>query len=712
MKPHSLLAIVASISAALVSSQTIADDHKATLANTSTNNTLSQHTLQAEDIFELEYATDPQVSPDGKWVVYTRRSNDIMTDSTRSNLWMAKTDGTMHRPLLSGKKAYYGAKWSPSGDRIAYLSNEEGKTQLYVRWMDTGQTALVSNVQKGMSNVTWSPDGQHLAFVMSVADTSRPFSVSMPKKPKGAKWSKPVQYVTKARYQADGAGILEPSFRHVFVIPANGGTARQLTSGNYNHGGTLAWTKDGGSIFFSANRSDNWEYETRESDIFSVVAFGENAGVLTQVTDLPGGEYSPTVSPNGKQLAFLHYDDKKLAYRNSHLFVKPLKGNEPAKNITSDIDNSLSNPIWNEKSAGLYYQMTERGTITVGYSSLRGKHKKLATGLGGTTIGRPYAFANYHVDDDVIAYTKGSAQRPADIFVKDGRKEVQISKLNEDLLGHKQLGEVKEIVYNSSIDGEEIHGWYILPPDYDPTKTYPLVLEIHGGPHLSYGPHFSAELQRFAAEGYIVFYDNHRGSTGYGERFALLLQNKYSSKWDFADHMSGVDALIDKGLVDPEQLYITGGSAGGIATAYAIGLTDRFKAAVVAKPVINWISKVLTADSYLGQIPYQFPGVPWENFEHYWERSPLSLVGNVTTPTMLLTGENDRRTPMSETEQYYQALKLRKIDTVMVRVPDSPHGIAGRPSRMVAKIENILGWFKKYQVKKIANPTETRNDVM
>jgi dipeptidyl aminopeptidase/acylaminoacyl peptidase len=200
-----------------------------------------------------------------------------------------------------------------------------------------------------------------------------------------------------------------------------------------------------------------------------------------------------------------------------------------------------------------------------------------------------------------------------------------------------------------------------------------------------------------AAEGYIVFYNNHRGSTGYGERFALLLQNRYSSKYDFSDHMSGIDVLIAKGLVNPEQLFITGGSAGGIATAYAIGLTDRFKAAVVAKPVINWISKVLTADSGMYQIPYQFPGLPWDHMEHYWERSPLSLVGNVTTPTLLITGIEDKRTPMSETEQYYQALKLLKVDTVLVKVPGSSHGIAGRPSRMIGKIENILAWFEKYK---------------
>ena len=223
------------------------------------------------------------------------------------------------------------------------------------------------------------------------------------------------------------------------------------------------------------------------------------------------------------------------------------------------------------------------------------------------------------------------------------------------------------------------------------------MVEIHGGPHLAYGPHFSAELQRYAAQGYVVFYDNHRGSSSYGERFAMLLKYKYSSKEDFADHNSGVDAMIDKGFIDKDNLFIAGGSAGGIATAYAIGLTDRFNAAVVVKPVINWLSKVLTADSGLVQIPTQFPGMPWEHVEHYWQRSPLSLVGNVTTPTMLMTGEKDLRTPMAETEQYYQALKLRKIDTVLVKIPGAPHGIAGKPSRMVSKIEHTLAWFEKYK---------------
>tara|TARA_Y100000310_G_scaffold259941_1_gene268782 strand:- start:3739 stop:5847 length:2109 start_codon:yes stop_codon:yes gene_type:complete len=645
--------------------------------------------FQSEDIFNLEYVSEVQVSPNGKYIAYVRRSNDIMSDSSRANVWLASVDGKSHRPLLSSKKNYYSIRWSPDGSRLAYLSNEEGKPQLYVRWMDTGQTALVTNVTSSPSNITWSPDGKYIAFTMSVDAKEKPLDVKMPKKPEGAKWSPKFQYITKARYQADGKGVLDPAYTHIFIVPSDGGTARQLTSGNYHHNGRLSFAPNGEKIYFSANRSDNWEYEPVEADIFSV----DMTGNIEQLTQDKGRESSPVVSPDGKYIAYAYRDDEKVMYKNSYLYVMNSDGSEK-RNITKDIDNSVSNFHWKDNKR-IYFQQSVRGLAQVDVVSLSGSVKAVAKGLGGTTLGRPYVFGTYHAVGDVVAYTKGRTDRPADLFVTT-RKERQLTALNEDVLGHKQLGEVKEVVYPSSIDGEEIQGWYILPPNYDSSKTYPLILEIHGGPNLAYGPVFTAELQRMAAEGYVVFYDNHRGSTGYGERFALLLQGKYSSEYDFADHMSGVDALIEKGIADPERLFITGGSAGGIASAYAIGLTNRFKAAVVAKPVINWLSKVLSADSGLYQIPFQFPGKPWDNVEHYWKRSPLSLVGNVTTPTMLITGVEDKRTPMSETEQFYQALKLQKVDSVLVKVPGSPHGIAAKPSRMIGKIENILAWFKKY----------------
>lgn len=647
--------------------------------------------FQSGDVFELEYATDPQVSPNGEQVAYVRRSNDIMTDSTRSNIWIANADGSDHRPLFSSQDNFSSPRWSPDGSRIAYLSNLERGQQLYVRWMDTGQTALLTNIQLSASNLSWSPDGDTIAFNMSVEVDEKPFSVNMPEKPEGAQWSPAFEYVTRARYQADGRGILDPAYTHVFIVPAEGGSARQLTSGNYHHRSSLAWTPDSGEIIFSANRSENWEFETREADIFAVNLDGD----IRQITNEPGFEGAPTVSADGRLIAYSKSDNQKLAYRNRYLHLMNLDGSND-RNLSANIDNSLSNAQWDGNN-GLFYQMTVRGVTQVGHVNLEGRHREVAGGLGGESLGRPYSSGGYNVAAGTVAFTKGAVNRPADLYVLVGGEETRLTALNEDLLGHKTLGDVREIIYNSSIDGEEIQGWYMTPPDYDSSKQYPLILEIHGGPHSAYGPHFSAEMQRMATEGYVVFYNNHRGSTSYGERFALLLQNKYSSEYDFSDHMSGIDALIEQGVVDADQLYITGGSAGGIAAAYAIGLTDRFRAAAVAKPVVNWVSKVLTADSGIGQIDNQFPSLPWENIDDYWKRSPLSLIGNMSTPTLLMVGTEDRRTPISETEQMYQALKIQKVDVVMVRIPGSPHGIAGRPSRLIGKVENILAWFKKYQ---------------
>ena len=652
---------------------------------------LSQDLFSARDVFELEYATDPQIAPGGERIAYVRRSNDIMTDRTRSNIWLLRADGSDHRPLLSGTANYTSPRWSPDGTRLAYLSNEERGSQLYVRWMDTGQTALLTNIQNSASNISWSPDGKTIAFTMNVKFDSKPFSVSMPDKPEGAEWSPAFKYVTETRYQADGSGILEPAYSHVFVVPAEGGTPRQLTQGNFNHRSQLSWTPDSEEILFSANRNENWALQSREADLFAITLAGE----LRQITSEPGVETAPQVSPDGRLIAYGKTDNAKLAYRNRYLYVIGVDGSGD-RNLSADIDNSLSDWSWDGNSA-LYYQVTNRGVTEVARVSLDGgHHQTITSGMGGESLGRPYTSGSFAAVSNLLVVTKGSDTRPADLFAIRNRSETRLTELNEDLLAHKNLGQVQEIIYDSSIDGEEIQGWYLMPPDYDPKQSYPLILEIHGGPHSAYGPHFSAEMQRMAAEGYVVFFNNHRGSTSYGERFALLLQNKYSSEYDFADHMSGIDVLIEQGIADPDRLYITGGSAGGIAAAYAIGLTDRFKAAAVAKPVVNWVSKVLTADSGIGQIANQFPGMPWENIDDYWQRSPLSLIPNMTTPTLLMTGEADRRTPISETEQMYQALKIQEVDVVMIRVPGSPHGIAGRPSRLIGKVEHILAWFEKY----------------
>ena len=648
-------------------------------------------TFDPMDVFELEWASDPQVSPDGETIVYVRRSNDIMKDRVRSNLWQIKRSGKNHRPLHSGFKNSYSPRWSPDNTRIAFVSNNSGSTQIHMHWVDSGETTVISQVQESPSSLTWSPDGKWLAFTMNVKGKSTSL-VKSRTKPDGASWAKKPITVTTTRYQYDGRGIVEPSYRHVFVVPADGGTARQLTNGNFNHYGSLAWSADSKDIFFSAHRSDDWELISGESNLYKITISNNK---LEQITSMPGEERSPSISPNGEVIAFYVKERRPLAYTPSRIAVMNLESGN-MQIISNDLDDDSDNLFWSNDGESIYFAFDQRGKRTIKKISLSGKVSDYADNVGGTTIGRPYISGEFHAANDVIAYTFGQADRPADIAITVNKETNVVTSLNEDILGHRKLGKVNEITYRSSFDDQEIQGWYITPPDFNPKKKYPLILEIHGGPHLAYGPHFSAELQIMAASGYIVFYDNYRGSSSYGEDFALLLQYKYSSKEDFADHMSGIDALINKGIVDDKNLFIAGGSAGGIATAYAIGLTNRFNAAVSSKPVINWLSKPLTADSMVGQIYHQFPGPPWEHLDHYWERSPLSLVGNVTTPTMLITGEEDRRTPISETEQFYQALRLKGVDSAMIRIPNTSHGIASRPSNLITKVDHILAWFEMY----------------
>ena len=648
--------------------------------------------FDAIDVFDLEWASDPRVSPDGKTIIYVRKSNDIMKDRERSNLWQVSLDGTDHRPLYSGLNSIKSPRWSPNGKKLAFVSNDTGSQQIHVRWLDNGETALISQLQASPSNLSWSPDGKWLAFTMNVKAPSETIAETRTK-PEGASWAKGPITVTTTQYQYDGQGIVEPAYRHVFVVPAEGGSARQLTEGNFNHYGSLAWSPESTDIFFSAYRSADWELVSDEADIYSVNLATKD---IKQITNQSGAERSPVISPNGKLIAFNQEERRPLAYTPDQIAIMDLNGNN-IRLLTEDLDGDANNLHWANDSKSIFFAYDERGIRKIGQVTTNGELKEITKGLGGTTLGRPYLSGGFHLANNTIAYTHGTSERPANVAVIN-KEEVQIlTALNDDLLSHRKLGTVNEITYKSSFDNQEIQGWYITPPDFDPSKKYPLILEIHGGPHLAYGPYFSAELQIMAAAGYVVFYNNYRGSLSYGEDFALLLQYKYSSEEDFADHMSGIDTLIDLGFIDDTNLFVAGGSAGGIATAYAVGLTDRFNAAVAAKPVINWLSKPLTADSMVGQIYHQFPGPPWEHLEHYWKRSPLSLMGNVTTPTMLLTGEDDRRTPISETEQFYQALRLKGVDSAMVRLPDTSHGIASRPSRLITKVDHILAWFERYK---------------
>ncbi len=652
-----------------------------------------QKELSYEDVFQLEYTSNPQISPDGTMVVYRRMGFDIMNDRAKGDLWLVSADGSSHRKLTNREGNESQAQWSPSGDRIVYASTTEEGSEIFVYWMNSGSVFKLTQLEQTPSSLAWSPDGRSIAFSMKI-EAKAPVLVNLPEKPKGAEWSKPARITDRLKHERDGSGYINPGFNHIFMIPSEGGTPRQLTHGDFNHGGPLSWTPNGRHIYFSANRNENWEYDFRNSEVYSV---NVNTEIVSTHTTRNGPDHSPLVSPDGKTVAFLGYEDKVQAYQLSQLQLMDIDGNNK-RALSGKLDRSIKNAIWASDSQGLYILYDDKGRTKIAYMDLNGNLEELVDNVGGTILGRPYSSGSFTLSDNgKIAYTISYPNRPADIAILQNRNAEPrvITGVNEELLAYRLLGRMEEIWYKSSVDGRDIQGWLIYPPTFTKKNKYPLIVENHGGPIMCYGAYFSTEVQLYAAAGYMVFYPNPRGSTGYGEEFGNLLYHNYPGE-DYNDIMDGVNAVIEKGKVDKDKLFVTGGSAGGIMTAWIIGKTNRFKAAVVAKPVMNWISKTLTADNYYGYANSRYPGHPWENFEDYWKFSPISLVGNVETPTMVMVGLNDLRTPPSEAKQLYHALKLRKIETVLVEMPDVSHGIASRPSNLISKVAHILAWFDKY----------------
>ena len=650
--------------------------------------------FEGRDLFALQVATDPQIRPDGKVVAYTRVTYDAMKDKGRSSIWIVDTETGVQTPLVSGSGDHTSPRWSPDGSRLAYVSTAEGgKPQIFVRWMQSGVAAHLAELADAPSDPSWSPDGKWIAFTMFARDET-PKLGEAPPKPEGAEWAPELEIITDVNYRADGAGYLKPGYTHVYVIPSDGGAPRQLTFGAFNETGPLSWTSDSRSLIAIGNRLEGWQREPVNSEIYRISVVD---GGIEALTTRKGPDVALDLSPDGSKLAYTGFDDQLLSYTIQQLYVMDLESGS-SRPLTESLDRSIDSAQWAEDGRSIYVQYDDHGITRIARISLNGRIEPVVEGVAGGSLDRPYTGGQFTVaKNNTVAFTSGSVHRPSDISIARGGKSRQLTRLNEALLGHKTLGEVRALKVTSSVDQRAIDAWLVMPPEFDRGKKYPLILEIHGGPFAAYGPVFSTDNQLYAAAGYVVLYVNPRGSSSYGQEFANLIHHAYPGN-DYDDLMSAVDAAIAEGFVDAENLFVTGGSGGGVLTAWIVGKTNRFKAAATQKPVINWTSTVLTTDVYTFMPKYWFAKAPWEDYEPYWRRSPLSLVGSVKTPTLVVVGDQDFRTPLSDSEQYYQALQLQGVPTALVKVPGASHGgLTARPSQSAAKASAILAWFNKYK---------------
>jgi dipeptidyl aminopeptidase/acylaminoacyl peptidase len=636
--------------------------------------------LNLEMYWELQNASNPQISPDGRQVVYTRGWIDPKNDSRKSEVWIMDANGERKRFLAEGSSP----SWSPDGTRIAYTaSGEPGGSQIYIRWMDDeGATSQITRMTKSPSNIRWSPDGNYLAFTRSV-DARPSLTISMPARPDGATWTPSPKVVERAVYRRDRQGYVDDSYTHIFVVSADGGAVRQLTDGDWNHS-SPEWTSDSRELIFTSLRVEDAELQWRHSEIYSVRV---DDGTIRQLTDRYGQDSNGLPSPNGRYIAYLGDDWHDNTYRNRKIYLMDRDGSNP-RVISGDFDRSVGSLTWAPDSRGLYFTANSEGNRNLHYVSVNGGVRDITEGVHQISLS---SISN----NGVMGVTLSSFYEPGDIYLINPGRTVRMDRLtnmNRDLMRNVKLGEVEELWYKST-DDLDIHGWVIKPPDFDPSETYPMMLVIHGGPHAMYGVGFNYAWQEHAANGYMVLYTNPRGSTGYGSAFANEINNAYPGK-DYDDLIAGVDHLIGKGWVDEDRMYVYGCSGGGVLTAWVVGHTDRFAAASSNCPVTNWLSFVGTTD-----------GVSWyRNFEHYpWDdpsehlrRSPLMYVGNVTTPTMLMTGENDLRTPMTQTEEYYAALKVLGVPTAMVRFQNEWHGTSSQPSNFIRSQLYLRTWFEKW----------------
>jgi dipeptidyl aminopeptidase/acylaminoacyl peptidase len=663
----------------------------------------AKRTITAEDLYKIELISGMEISPDGRYVVYAQERINPENQKKYSNLWVISVEDGTTRQFTFGDQVDHKPRWSPDGHQIAFISNRENekRPQIYLINFDGGESHPLTDLNGDFDCFEWSPDGKQIVTQFRKKDQE---AIDREEDEKLEKLGVVLRNIHRLDYKFDGFGFLPKERWHIWTVDATTGGATQLTVDPEFEETSPIWLKDGKHILFISNRGDNPDIDYDLKDFYIIPSQG---GDMVRLNAPEGDKTFPSVSPDCKWLAYIAQEKRGEWWQNDDLWILPMDGSSPAQNITKthdihiapDVINdsnagavTMIPPVWSQDGNHLYFPVARNGSSSIRSLSMDGKDLTKITD-GSETVG----VFGFDKAQDTMVYFCATIKDPGQIRVMDMTtgESRQLTKFNQ-WLSTVDLGEVGEVWFEGR-DSNDLQGWILKPPGFDPTRKYPSILEIHGGPMVQYGHYFMHEFYFLAAQGYVVFFSNPRGGQGYGEAHTKAIWCNWGDA-DYADLMIWADNMKARPYIDPERMGVTGGSYGGYMTLWVIGHTHQFKAAVAQRVVSNFISMWGSSDMNWKMQHLTGDPAPMDDFQTAWNHSPVKYLGNATTPTLIIHSENDHRCPIEQGEQAFVALKVHGVDTEMVRFPDEPHGLSrtGRTDRRIARLKHILRWMDKY----------------